>query len=63
MQWVDDAELGRVPLAYSPIRWHGSPIFELDGMPALGRDNDAVFGELLGLDADAMAALRTAAIV
>lgn len=63
LQWVEDAELGRVPLAYSPIRWHGSPIFELDGMPPLGRDNDTVFADLLGLDADALTELRSAGVI
>lgn len=63
IQWVDDDELGRVPLAYSPIRWHESPIFELDGMPALGRDTDSVLGDLLGLDAEVLEQLRASGAI
>lgn len=58
LQWVDDPDLGRIPLAYSPIRWHGSPIFELDGLPPAGRDNARVLGDLLGLGPDDIAQLR-----
>ncbi len=58
LQWVEDPDLGTVPLAYSPIRFHESPIFELDPAPTLGRDTDTVLRDLLGLTPDQIADLR-----
>ncbi|MEM7324617.1 MAG: CoA transferase [Actinomycetota bacterium] len=49
LQWVDHPELGELPLPNSPIRWHGSPLVELESSPALGADNHRVFTELGGL--------------
>lgn len=49
MHWVDHPELGNIPLPHSPIRWHGSPMIELDPSPRLGAHNEQVFSELAGL--------------
>ena len=59
LQWVEDPDLGTVPLSYSPIRFHESPIYELDPAPDIGRDTDAVLSELLGLSSAQLADLRS----
>lgn len=63
LQWVEDPDLGTVPLSYSPIRFHESPIFELDPAPTIGQHTDAVLAELLDLSADEIGALRVAGTV
>ena len=57
MHWIDHPELGKLPLPHSPIRWHDSPMLELEASPRLGADNDRVFSELAGLSADEIAQL------
>ncbi len=52
LNWVDHPELGVVPLPHSPIRWHGSELRAVVPSPALGADNEAVFGRLAGLSAE-----------
>ncbi len=57
LQWHEHRGLGTIPLPHSPIRWHGSDLVDLEESPALGADNAAVFAELCGLDAAAIADL------
>jgi len=57
LQWIDHPELGTVPLPHSPIRWHGSELRSLEPSHPIGADNESVYGELLGLDVDELAAL------
>lgn len=60
---VDDPDLG-------PVTVQG-PVAQLSDMPAgvrhlgrdLGADNDAVYGDLLGLDAERLAQFRTAGVI
>ena len=52
-----------MPIPHSPIRWHGSPLVELDPSPVLGADTAAVLGELVGLDAAAIEALADRGVV
>jgi len=62
LQWVErDGE--QLPLAASPIRWHGSDVLELEPYRALGADNDAVFRELAGQSTAQLAALRSASVI
>ena len=56
---VGDPDLGTVPLAYSPIRFHESPIYELDPPPAIGEHTDAILGDLLGMNSEQISALRS----
>lgn len=63
IQWVDHPQLGNIPLAASPIRWHDSQVFELEAAAPVGEHNDLVFGDLLGLGEDAMAALRASGVI
>ena len=57
IQWIDDEVLGEVPLANSPIRWHGSQLRELQRFAEKGVDNEAVLSELAGLTAAEIAGL------
>lgn len=63
LSWAEHPELGRVPRAQSPIRWHGSQLPELEWHRPLGADNAAVFGELAGLSADDVAALASEGVI
>lgn len=63
LQWIDHPELGEVPLPHSPIRWHGSDLRVLDPSPPLGRDNEALLSEFLGLDSTEIADLAAREIV
>ena len=57
LQWIDHPELGRVPLPHSPIRWHGSELRPLEASLPLGANNEAVYGQLLGLSSSEVVAL------
>ncbi|MBQ9250087.1 MAG: CoA transferase [Oscillospiraceae bacterium] len=69
---VEDREMF-VPLEHpeiGPMRVNGNPVKLMDTMPkiqrpapALGQDNTAVYGELLGLDAEALSALQAKAVI
>lgn len=63
IQWLDHPDLGRVPLPHSPIRWHDSELRVLEPSRPLGADNDTVYGELLGLDAGALAELSDRGVI
>lgn len=58
LEWVDHPELGRVVLPSSPLRLHGACRPETVPSPALGQHNDEIYGGLLGLTAQEIAALR-----
>ena len=51
LQWVEHPEFGRVPLTHSPIRYEGTALLPLEPSGRLGAQNDAVFGDWLGLSA------------
>jgi crotonobetainyl-CoA:carnitine CoA-transferase CaiB-like acyl-CoA transferase len=57
---VDDADLGSLTVQAPVVRMSGTPGRVEHLGRALGADNEAVFGGLLGLDADRLAALRRA---
>jgi formyl-CoA transferase len=58
MVWMDHPDMGRIPVPHSPIRWHGSPLIELDPAPALGADSEAVLTGLAGLSVAEVERLR-----
>jgi crotonobetainyl-CoA:carnitine CoA-transferase CaiB-like acyl-CoA transferase len=60
MQWEDGATL---PLLGSPLRLSATPVHYQRPPPRLGEHTDAVLGEVLGLDAEAVAGLREAQVV
>jgi crotonobetainyl-CoA:carnitine CoA-transferase CaiB-like acyl-CoA transferase len=58
LQEIEHPELGKVVVPHSPLRYDGEERIELEPSPSLGGDNDSVFGELLGLDAEELRDLR-----
>ena len=54
---------GSVPSVASPMRFSETPVTYEVPPPLLGQHTEAVLGELLGLDAAAMAALRAKAVI
>ena len=64
--WVDveHPRRGKTRVPISPIRMHGSaPATVARPAPLLGQDTDRVLAELLGLDADELAALHAAGAI
>jgi crotonobetainyl-CoA:carnitine CoA-transferase CaiB-like acyl-CoA transferase len=60
---VDDPDFGRVTVQAAPAQLSDTP-GRIDHLGrTLGADNDAVYGDLLGLDADHLAALRAAGTI
>ncbi len=63
LQWVDHDGLGEIPLPHSPIRFHGSRLRELEIFHGVGEDNEAVFGEFLGLSPEEIEERRQLGII
>jgi CoA:oxalate CoA-transferase len=63
LEWVDHPDLGRVVLPTSPLRLHGIDVTPATPSPRIGQHNDEVYGGWLGLDADAIAALRADGVI
>ena len=63
LQWIDHPELGRIPVQSSPLRFEGVDPLPIVPSRRLGEDNAAVFGDWLGLSADEIAALKSAAVI
>ncbi len=63
LHWIDDEELGEVPLANAPIRWHGSQLRELERFAPKGADNETVLNELAGLGPDEVAELAASKVI
>jgi crotonobetainyl-CoA:carnitine CoA-transferase CaiB-like acyl-CoA transferase len=54
---------GTVPLVASPMRFSATPVEQKRPPPTLGQHTDEILREVLGLDADAVAKLRSSRIV
>ena len=63
LQWTELDGLGEIPLAHSPLRWHGSDMRELEPYRPVGADNAAVYSEFCGLAADDLATLAAERII
>jgi formyl-CoA transferase len=63
LQWVDHPTLGEIPLPHSPLRFHGSPLRQLDLFHAVGEDNETVYGEFLNLNPSEIEVLRERGVV
>ena len=63
LQWTELDGLGEIPLAHSPLRWHGSDMREVEPYRPVGADNEAIYRECCGLEADDLAALATERII
>jgi crotonobetainyl-CoA:carnitine CoA-transferase CaiB-like acyl-CoA transferase len=55
--------LGHAVLTGIPVKLDGTPGTIRRGPPLAGEDNAAVYGELLGLDADALADLAASGAI
>ncbi|BAE51413.1 Predicted acyl-CoA transferase/carnitine dehydratase [Paramagnetospirillum magneticum AMB-1] len=62
-QEVPHALAGTVPTVASPLRLSDSPVIYDRGPPLLGEHTEVVLGDLLGLDAPAVEALRAKGVV
>ena len=60
---VPHPDAGTVRLVANPIRFSATPVLRGRAPPGLGEHTDAVLGEVLGLDAAALAGLRERGIV
>lgn len=60
---VPHAVLGRAVVTGIPVKLDGTPGTIRRGSPVAGQDNARVYGELLGLDADALAALSASGAI
>ena len=58
LEEIDHPQLGRVTVPGSPLRFHGTPQMPAKPSPSIGADNIEVYGEILGLTADDVNALR-----
>ncbi len=54
---------GTLPTVASPLRLSASPVTYDRGPPLLGQHTEEVLGQMLGLDSDAVAALRRSGVV
>ncbi len=63
LQVVDHPDFGPVTLPNSPLRLHGAAQAPAAPSPALGADNAAVYGGMLGLSAAEIEALRTDGVI
>ena len=63
LEVIDHPQLGPITVPGSPLRYHGTPPMPAAHSPSIGRDNQAVYGELLGLAADEVAALKAEGVI
>lgn len=63
LQWTELDGLGEIPLAHSPLRWHGSDMREVEPYRPVGADNETIYREFCGLEADDLAALAAERII
>jgi crotonobetainyl-CoA:carnitine CoA-transferase CaiB-like acyl-CoA transferase len=57
LEWIDHPMYGRVCLPNSPLRFDGVEPMQIRPSGPLGRDNEEVYGQWLGLSADELAQL------
>jgi len=63
LEWVEHPMYGRVCLPNSPMRYDGVAPIKLHPSGPLGRDNQEVYGEWLGLSADEVAQLQAEEVI
>jgi formyl-CoA transferase len=63
LEWIDHPDLGKVPLPNSPMRYEGTEPLPIMPSRRLGQDNEKVYGEWLGLAADAVAQLQSDGVI
>jgi len=60
---IDHPELGRMTIFTSPLRLNGRPTKPRSPSPALGADNERVYGEELGMSSAQISALRERKVI
>ena len=63
LEWVDHPLYGRMPLPRSALRFSDAPMPEIEPSGEVGRDNAAIYGHWLGLDAEGLAKLERDKII
>ena len=63
LQTVDHPDLGPIVVPNSPLRFRGSSPLSLAPSPSLGRDNEAVYGGLLGISSRGIAELAAEGVI
>ncbi len=63
LEWVDHPDLGRVPLPNSPMRYEDAEPMAIVPSRRLGADNDAVYGEWLGIASAELETLRADGVI
>jgi CoA:oxalate CoA-transferase len=63
LQWQQHPELGRIPVLASPLRFAGIEPMPIEPSRKLGADNDAIYGDWLGLSKAQIAALTDEGVV
>jgi CoA:oxalate CoA-transferase len=63
LEEIDHPRLGRITVPGSPLRYHGTPQTPATSSPQIGADNAEIYGELLGLGVDEVAALAADGVI
>jgi CoA:oxalate CoA-transferase len=63
LQWQDHPELGRIPVQSSPLRFAGTDQMPITPSRPLGADNNAIYGDWLGLTANEIAELTREGVI
>jgi crotonobetainyl-CoA:carnitine CoA-transferase CaiB-like acyl-CoA transferase len=58
LEVIDHPALGRITVPNSPLLYHGTPRTPAEPSHAIGADNAAVYGQMLGLSASEVAELK-----
>ena len=63
LQRIDHPQLGELVVPHSPLRFRGTPLAPLVPSPALGADNEVIYGGWLGLDTGEIERLRKDGVI
>jgi crotonobetainyl-CoA:carnitine CoA-transferase CaiB-like acyl-CoA transferase len=63
LEWVDNPRIGRVVMPNSPLRIHGADKVPYEAIGDLGAQNDAVYGDWLGVSKEDLAAYRRDGVI
>ena len=61
--WQEHPELGRIPVQSSPLRFAGTDQMPITPSRKLGADNNAIYGDWLGLSANDIAQLTSEGVI
>ena len=63
LEWLDHPVFGRIVVPTTPLKVHGAEKVETVPSPSIGQHNAEVYGDLLGLGADEIAALEADGVI